>query len=149
MDRPHETAASADPAHDPDSRPKPPLPRAGVARSILGLHCPECRTGKVFADFFLKMNPNCPACGLQFEREPGYFLGAMYFSYALAIPPLTGMTLLQKWYAPDRTMFSCIVAATVVFLPLAIPIVRYSRVLWLHFDRFFDPQDRNQADDRS
>ena len=33
------------------------------------------------------MFERCPVCGLKFEREQGYFLGAMYVSYALAIPP--------------------------------------------------------------
>ena len=27
----------------------------------------------------------CPVCGLQFHREQGYFLGAMYISYGLAL----------------------------------------------------------------
>jgi hypothetical protein len=30
------------------------------------------------------MNERCPYCGLKFEREQGYFLGAMYFSYCIA-----------------------------------------------------------------
>lgn len=119
------------------------MPQSGrsMVSSIAGLHCPKCREGKVFANFFLQMNPVCPKCGLKFEREPGYFLGAMYFSYALAIPPLTIMTLLQKWFQPERSMLSCILVATLIFLPLVVPIVRYSRVIWLHFDRFFDPQE--------
>ncbi|MBI1325346.1 DUF983 domain-containing protein [bacterium] len=113
------------------------------------MRCPECRRGKVFANLFLKMNPTCPVCGLKFEREPGYFLGAMYFSYAMAIPPLTAMTLLQKWRSPERSMASCIVVSALVFIPLVVPIVRFSRVLWLHFDRFFDPQDRQTPASKS
>jgi len=31
------------------------------------------------------MNDRCPACGLRFNREPGYFLGAMYISYGMAL----------------------------------------------------------------
>ena len=34
---------------------------------------------------FPKMHERCPTCGLKFEREPGYFLGAMYVSYGLAL----------------------------------------------------------------
>lgn len=123
--------------------------RPGVLHGILAMSCPECRRGKVFANLFLKMNPTCPACGLKFEREPGYFLGAMYFSYAMAIPPLTAMTLLQKWRSPERSMASCIVVSAIVFIPLVVPIVRFSRVLWLYFDRFFDPQDRQSPDSKS
>ncbi len=142
---PNETTPGADPAPGAsNSVPEGAAPRTGVLAGIIGLKCPECRTGKVFANWLLKMNPTCPVCSLKFEREPGYFLGAMYFSYAMAIPPLTILTLLQKWRDPERSMASCIIVAAIVFLPLVIPIVRYSRVMWLYFDRFFDPQDRQQ-----
>lgn len=116
--------------------------KRGAVSSILGLHCPNCHEGKVFSNLLLKMNPTCPACGLKFEREPGYFLGAMYFSYAMAIPPLTAMTLAQKWFLPERSMLSCIIVSAICFIPLVVPIVRYSRVMWLHFDRYFDPQEK-------
>lgn len=111
------------------------------ANAIRSLRCPVCHEGKIFENLFLRMNPKCPSCGLKFEREPGYFLGAMYFSYALAIPPLTIMTLTLKLLNRQWAMHHCILLATLIFLPLVIPIVRYSRVMWLHFDRYFDPQD--------
>ncbi len=31
------------------------------------------------------MNDACPGCHTPFEREPGYFVGAMYISYAMAV----------------------------------------------------------------
>jgi len=31
------------------------------------------------------MHDRCPGCGLHFNREPGYFLGAMYISYGLGL----------------------------------------------------------------
>ena len=31
------------------------------------------------------MNPRCPGCDVPFEREQGYFLGAMYFSYGMGV----------------------------------------------------------------
>jgi len=32
-----------------------------------------------------KMCERCSICDLKFEREPGYFLGAMYISYVLGV----------------------------------------------------------------
>ena len=56
---------------------------------ILRQRCPRCRTGNIFPYSvfrgFPRMHERCPACGLKFEREPGYFLGAMYVSYGLGI----------------------------------------------------------------
>ena len=31
------------------------------------------------------MHPLCPSCQLKYEREQGYFVGAMYFSYGMAL----------------------------------------------------------------
>ncbi len=50
--------------------------------------CPRCREGKIFRRsvwLFPPMHERCPACGLKFEREAGYFLGAMYISYGLGL----------------------------------------------------------------
>lgn len=41
------------------------------------------------------MFDNCPVCGLKFEREQGYFLGAMYVSYLVSIPPVLLLVLLM------------------------------------------------------
>src|SRR5689334_512492 len=71
---------------------------AGALQSIYHQLCPICRSGPIFRvplwRGFLAMNEKCPVCGLRFEREPGYFLGAMYFSYLLSIPPGLAMVLL-------------------------------------------------------
>jgi len=34
---------------------------------------------------FLKMHPACPVCGQNFMPEPGFYFGAMYFSYAINV----------------------------------------------------------------
>ena len=56
---------------------------------ILRQRCPRCRMGSIFRYSifrgFPKMHERCPVCDLKFDREPGYFLGAMYISYALGL----------------------------------------------------------------
>lgn len=52
--------------------------------------CPKCRDGYVFKqDISLLqlpvMNDHCEKCNYRFDREPGYFLGAMYLSYGFAV----------------------------------------------------------------
>ena len=41
--------------------------------------------GNLFTLFMPKMHVNCPNCGHHFEREPGFFFGDMYISYALTV----------------------------------------------------------------
>ena len=77
----------------------------------------------------------CPVCGYCSQREPGYFLGAMYFSYPLSIVVLGIGTLLIHWLWPDMRLDVAVTVAAVPLL-LCVPlIVRYSRILWMHWDR--------------
>jgi uncharacterized protein (DUF983 family) len=106
-------------------------------RAILGQRCPSCLEGRVYAGV-LRMHENCPACGHHFEREPGYFLGAMYFSYPLSLLVLGFFTALIHVLRPSWRLD---VAVTVAVLPLLLcvpAIVRYSRVLWMHWDRPYE-----------
>jgi hypothetical protein len=84
------------------------------------------------------MNEPCPVCGLQFERETGYWTGAMVASYALGIPVLT-LLILSVWLATGWDFLVALVVADVLFL-VTVPFVwRYSRVVWLHLDWLIDP----------
>jgi len=109
---------------------------------IFHQRCPRCRSGKIFRGSaflgFPKMNERCPACQLRFEREAGYFLGAMYISYGLALVIITVLAtvfwLITKWWITDDVIW-----AVVLFLPLAPAITYFSRVLWIYFDQAVDP----------
>lgn len=85
------------------------------------------------------MNESCPVCWLLFEREEGYFLGAMYFSYFLAVGILVtgyflGSLLLPAW--PREWVAGL---AVLVFVPLVPTVFRYSRVCWIYYDRWAWP----------
>lgn len=49
----------------------------------LTFRCPNCGARGLFAGP-LKMSKRCPRCGMLFEREEGFFLGAMVFNYVLS-----------------------------------------------------------------
>lgn len=86
------------------------------------------------------MNERCAVCSLKFEREQGYFLGAMAISYVLAVA-LVAVLAALLWAA---TGWSLERAALVAFLPLALlapTLAKFSRVLWIYFDRSVDPTD--------
>ena len=80
----------------------------------------------------------CPVCGLQFEREPGYFMGAMYFSYGLGLVSAVPTCLyLFRLGVSD----GLVIAAALLQLTLLSPLIfRYSRVLWLHLDQLISPR---------
>jgi hypothetical protein len=88
------------------------------------------------------MNEDCPVCGLDFDRgDPGYFTGAMYVSYGLAMPLIVLLTLIEHLIVPEWSLFRLVVLASVASVPLVPLIWQYSRVIWIHFDRYFDPDD--------
>ena len=84
------------------------------------------------------MYEKCPVCGLKFEREPGYFLGAMYFSYALSIPPGLAIVLLI-WRITHWQFDVVMLWAFIAYLPFVPAVTRWARVIWMYVDRHFDP----------
>jgi hypothetical protein len=86
-----------------------------------------------------EMNKVCPVCGLVWEREEGYFMGALYASYALAVAFLSLFMFLWWCLLPDLDPGWLVLLATVTFVPLVPLVFRYSRVLWIYFDRWAWP----------
>ncbi len=87
------------------------------------------------------MEKRCSICDLKFEREEGYFLGAMYISYALALATIAVLALVL-WTLTAWGILKDIVVAIVLFLPLAPVLTLFSRVLWIYLDQAIDPERR-------
>jgi len=87
------------------------------------------------------MNASCPNCALRFEREPGYFVGAMYLSYGLCVPLLACLALVVHLARPTWGFEAVLLSAALLSCPFLPSLFRYSRVLWLHLDRGLDPED--------
>lgn len=90
------------------------------------------------------MHPHCPVCLLVFEREQGYFVGAIYVNYAVTVMiVLPGYFVLDVWAAP------ALFWQLVLWIPFAalFPLLffRHSRSLWLCLEYFFNPAERLQA----
>jgi uncharacterized protein (DUF983 family) len=110
--------------------------------AVLGQRCPRCLCGRVFHGL-VAMHDTCPQCGYQFGREPGYFTGAMFASYTLAVPILFVIFMvLWNFFANTWPLTFNLFVTFVVFLPLAPVIFRYSRVIWMHVDVLLDPEKR-------
>ena len=77
---------------------------------ILRRGCPRC--GHPIFRRPLEMYEECPGCGLDFDRgQPGYFTGAMYVSYALAIPLIALLTLIEHLMIPSWSLFRLVLLA--------------------------------------
>jgi len=122
-----------------------PTTRPSMLASIFRQLCPRCRSGRIFRSSvywgFPKMNDRCPACGLNFDREPGYFLGAMYISYGLALAVIFGFGAVL-WVLTGLRLDKIAIWAVVLFLPFAPMLTFMSRVLWIYLDQTIDPETR-------
>jgi uncharacterized protein (DUF983 family) len=117
--------------------------RIPTASAILRQMCPRCRAARIFRKSiftgFPRMHESCPNCGLKFEREQGYFLGAMYISYGLALITIVAFGLLL-WAFTAWSLQKIILCAILLFLPLAPTLTLFSRVLWIYLDQAIDPE---------
>jgi uncharacterized protein (DUF983 family) len=117
--------------------------RSSAFSAILHQRCPRCRSGRIFRYSifrgFPKMCERCSVCDLKFQREEGYFLGAMYISFGLALAIIAVIAVLL-WIATGWWITKVTIWAVVLFLPLAPAIALLARVLWIHLDQAFDPE---------
>ena len=112
--------------------------RDGYLRTVLKQRCPECGRGFVYGHA-MNMNTLCPACGSRFEREPGYFTGAIYIGILLALQPVLLVMYLLMRFVPDIPLQLSALLAVLCFVPLLPLTLRLSRVMWLGIGRNFSP----------
>jgi uncharacterized protein (DUF983 family) len=108
--------------------------------AILLQRCPRCLSGHVYHGL-MSMYDTCPECGHQFGREPGYFTGAMYASYTMAVPLLFIIfVILWSLFSSTWTLMFNLLITFIVFLPFVSIIYRFSRIIWMHVDWQLDPE---------
>ena len=114
------------------------MPDSSVLAAMLKTRCPRCRQGSMFPESVLnlrkfdKMHEMCPVCNLRYERELGFYWGAMYFSYFLSviIVVVTGVSLYYLAHDPPaHTYIGVAVSAIMLLSPF---LYRYSRMLMLY-----------------
>jgi uncharacterized protein (DUF983 family) len=111
--------------------------------AIIRCRCPICLRGKVFRSL-LGMYPDCPNCGIHYERESGYFLNAMFFAYVIGFLILAPTMLFLYFRQVSTLVFTVVVSAELLLLwPW---VFRYSRILWLHLDQLIDARRPPSAD---
>src|SRR5262249_6347058 len=108
--------------------------------------CARCGRGHLFHRWFTMVS-DCPRCGLHFEREAGYWTGALAINliivggvFVVAFVILVAATIPDVPVAP----------VLAVLIPVAVigPMITYpfSKTLWVAVDRAFlqklDPNER-------
>jgi uncharacterized protein (DUF983 family) len=129
-----ESGPHSDWIESPPRSLRPPLEQL-ISRA-LRLRCPRCGDGVLFIGWFT-MPERCSACGLKYERAPGYFLGSAYINYgAIALLTTVSFIVLRFGFHVDTVRIKYPLLAVAMILPLYT--FRYARALWLALDCHFD-----------
>lgn len=120
------------------------------------LMCPVCGRKPIFPrarsvrrvqDWFMPFD-GCPHCGYAFEREPGYFLLAVWafnsgFATLLGLAVYLGIAALVPLSWPGA--LAALVGPVAVFNVL---FVRHAKAYFIAIDHLLDPHERGGGNDR-
>ncbi|MES2590020.1 MAG: DUF983 domain-containing protein [Bacteroidota bacterium] len=103
--------------------------------NLLKGKCPKCEKGDIFKEkgnlLLLKapqMHEKCTECSYRFEKEPGYFIGSFYVSYALAVVEMLILFLCVFNFLSINQILLLITFALVAF---SFFNFRYARIIWI------------------
>jgi uncharacterized protein (DUF983 family) len=103
--------------------------------------CPKCGNRGIFQRWFT-LRHSCPSCGFVFEREEGYWTGAMGANIiATELVFVAGLitALVITWPSPPlRELIIGAVLFNIVFPMFFYP---FSKTIWMGFDLAFHPPD--------
>jgi uncharacterized protein (DUF983 family) len=100
----------------------------------LRLRCPRCGVGPLYANPF-RMHLQCAHCDLKFEREQGYFVGAIYINYAATVAiAVPGFFILDIFTSMTINQQLALWVPFAIIFPLLF--FHHSRSLWLVLDHY-------------
>jgi uncharacterized protein (DUF983 family) len=106
----------------------------------LGRRCPYCASPGIYDGYFA-LRQRCPRCGVRFEREEGYFLGAYALNLIVAEFLGLGLAIVLIFKTDLRDLQLIWQEVIAVALAIAFPVVLFpfSRTVWIAMDLVFHP----------
>ncbi len=99
--------------------------------------CPRCESGGLFRRW-TEMVDVCPRCGLEFEHEEGYWLGAIVINTVVSgvvIALLFALVVGLTW--PEIPGWPLALGGLPIAIGLPIAFYPVSKTLWVAIDRCF------------
>jgi ribosomal protein S27AE len=121
-----------------------------ILRALLGgirLRCARCGEGGLLAHAAtLSMRKSCPRCGWVFEREEGYWTGAVGINLVLDELLTSAVALLLWWQgAPLAVTLGVGMLIAVLFPILFYP---FAKSFWMRFDLLVHPPTESREAER-
>lgn len=108
--------------------------------SIFRAKCPQCQEGDFFEGSFFRATPKkeCDCCHLKYEREPGFFQGSYYVTYALGVASMVTFWVASLVLYPSGDFDSymwIVLSGMLLVVPFTYPL---SKIIWANFFYKFD-----------
>lgn len=122
------------------------MPQNSTLISVITLKCPKCHEGDLYVnksifkykDFF-NMPDHCPKCNQDFQIETGFYLGAMFVSYALTVALNVGIFIVFLIFDAYE-LVSFLIAASFSLIITLPYVAKVSRSIWIAFNVQYDPK---------
>ncbi len=112
----------------------------GALQAVLRQRCPRCRRGIVYSNAST-MNRRCPYCGFGFDRELGFYSGAIWLAVLISTPVVLGILCGLLLLFPALPPQVPALLAVICYVPLLPLTARLARVLWMGIGSPFSPDD--------
>jgi len=118
---------------------------SNTVKSIFKIKCPKCHEGDLFCNKriyrfkgFFDMPNSCPKCNQDFQIETGFYLGAMFISYAISI--LLNILIFVVFLVFDTYVLgSFLITAGFILLLTSPYLIKVSRSIWIALSVKYDP----------
>ena len=88
---------------------------------------------KVYFQFWIPSNERIFShCNYKFEKEPGYFFGAMNIDYGLTVAQGIATYVIAKFFFIKTCDLRIIAIIAMVIIAMAFINIRLSRILWIY-----------------
>lgn len=113
-----------------------------MIREIFTNKCPNCGKGSIYKEKNIyfnfqkpKMYKNCSHCGFQYEKEPGFFFGAMYVSYAIGVAQAVMVAMIGMLVYGTAITPKIIPWIAITLILLSSFNMRIARIIWIYLFR--------------
>jgi hypothetical protein len=113
--------------------------------SISNFKCPQCHQGDFLTHHIYDLKHvgdihlECNVCGLKYEKEPGFYQGAMYVSYALGVALFVTLWVSMNLFFDNINVglqIFIIIFSTFILSPFLFAL---SKIIWANMFIKYDP----------
>lgn len=98
--------------------------------------CPRCHEGEFYKSHPYDLSKvgdlheHCSECGLKYEKEPGFYYGAMYVAYALGVAIFVALWTSFNLFMPSVSVGFQILVIVLAMIFSGPYIYALSKIIW-------------------